>query len=93
MFQLSTTNTFAIVLVVCAAVLQVEAFTIFTSPRTSLALQASNNGRRNFLDAAMSTTAGLVIASIPAMAGAEEATAGDDLAMPSVEETTKADVS
>ena len=95
MVQLAPTNTFAIVLLICAAVLHAEAFSASTTTtRTSFALQASNNGRRGFLDAAMSTTAGLVMASIPAMAGAEEtASATDDLAMPSEEDTTKADVS
>lgn len=87
--MISLTNTLALVLIVCAAVLQADAFTTTSMSRSSVALQA---GRRDFLDAAMSTTAGLVIASFPAMAGAEEAMA-DDLAMPTEEEQKKADVS
>jgi hypothetical protein len=91
-------NTLALtILVVCAAVCRVEAFTTTITATTttsaaitSCALQA---GRRDFLDAAVSATAGLVIASIPAVARAEEEQITDDLAMPSEEEQKKADVS
>jgi hypothetical protein len=84
------------VLVVCATVCRVEAFTTTTTRTTlsattsSCALQA---GRRDFLDAAVSATAGLVIASIPAVARAEEEQIAGDLDMPSVEEQKKTDVS
>ena len=82
--------TLALVLIVCGTLLQADAFTALTKAplRTGNhgALQA---GRRDFLDAAMATTAGLVVASIPTMAGAEEEIA-DDLAMPSEEEQKKA---
>lgn len=89
-------NTLALtILVVCAAVCRVEAFTTTTIRTTSSSATTSScalqAGRRDFLDAAFSATAGLVIASIPAVARAEEEQTSDDLAMPSVEEQKKAD--
>lgn len=87
---MSPSNTLVLVLLICAAVSSVKAFTIPAAPRAPSALQA---GRRDFLDAAMSATAGLVIATIPAVAGAEEEKIVDDLAMPSEEEQKKIDVS
>ena len=91
-------NTLALtILVVCVAVCRVEAFTTTTIRTTSSSATTSScalqAGRRDFLDAAFSATAGLVIASIPAVARAEEEQTSDDLAMPSVEEQKKADVS
>lgn len=89
--MLSASSSSAFVLLVCAAVLHVEAFTTNspTTPRATVVLAA---GRRDFLNAAMSATAGLVVASMPTIALAEEAaSAADDLAMPSEEEQKKID--
>ena len=89
--MMSPINKLSLILLVCAALLSsVEAFTSSPAPKASSALEA---GRRAFLDAAMSASAGLVIASIPSMALAEEEKISDDLAMPSEEEQRKADVS
>uniref|UniRef100_A0A7S4ENB1 Uncharacterized protein n=1 Tax=Pseudo-nitzschia australis TaxID=44445 RepID=A0A7S4ENB1_9STRA len=86
--MLSSSITFALVLIVFAAVLHADAFTstLLTPSLPSSALQA---GRRDFLDAAISTTAGLAVSSLPIIAGAEEG--ADDLAMPSEEEQKKID--
>mmetsp|Transcript_8044 Transcript_8044/g.16705 ORF Transcript_8044/g.16705 Transcript_8044/m.16705 type:complete len:143 (-) Transcript_8044:922-1350(-) len=81
-------NTLTLFLLFCAAVSSVEAF---TSPRAAKTQSVLEAGRRNFLDAAVSASAGLLIASIPAAAGAEEGKISDDLAMPSEEEQRKAD--
>mmetsp|Transcript_1037 Transcript_1037/g.2403 ORF Transcript_1037/g.2403 Transcript_1037/m.2403 type:complete len:143 (+) Transcript_1037:173-601(+) len=75
-------------LLFCAAVSSVEAF---TSPQVAKTQSVLEAGRRDFLDAAMSASAGLLIASIPAAARAEEEKISDDLAMPSEEEQRKAD--
>ncbi|VEU37407.1 unnamed protein product [Pseudo-nitzschia multistriata] len=82
--MLPSTTTFAFVLLVCAAVLQAEAFTTTTRKvGCSSALQAD---RRDFLNAAFSTIA---VTSFPLIAGAEDL--ADDLAMPSEEEQRKAE--
>lgn len=83
-------NALTLFLLFCAAESSVEAF---TSPRVAKTQSVLQAGRRDFLDAAMSASAGLIIASIPAAAGAEEGKISDDLAMPSEEEQRKADVS
>mmetsp|Transcript_24639 Transcript_24639/g.68032 ORF Transcript_24639/g.68032 Transcript_24639/m.68032 type:complete len:146 (-) Transcript_24639:154-591(-) len=88
--MLSSSSTFALALLVCAAALHVEAFTVVSpsTPRTSVVLEA---GRRDFLNAAMSTTAGLVMSSMPLVAMADEAQISDDLSMPTEEEQKKAE--
>lgn len=84
---MSSLNTIALLLLICAAA---NAFTAPGATRApSTVLQA---GRRDFLDAAMSATAGLVVATIPGIARADEEIV-DDLSMPSEEEQKKAEVS
>ena len=85
--MISFHTTLAILVLVCAAVFQAEAFTTTAKTRTqSTALYA---GRRDFFGAAVSTTVGLIMAAD--VARAEDV--ADDLAMPSEEDQKKADVS
>ena len=93
---MSTFTILALLLLVCATLFLGEGFTSPARERTR-SNDALEAGRRDFLDAAMATTAGLVISSVPSIAGAEEeggeSKVVDDLAMPSEEEQKKAEVS
>mmetsp|Transcript_26083 Transcript_26083/g.53645 ORF Transcript_26083/g.53645 Transcript_26083/m.53645 type:complete len:184 (+) Transcript_26083:126-677(+) len=81
--MISFHTTLAILVLVCAAVFQAEAFTTTAKTRTqSTALHA---GRRDFFGAAVSTTVGLIMAAD--VARAEDV--ADDLAMPSEEDQKK----
>mmetsp|Transcript_27507 Transcript_27507/g.64530 ORF Transcript_27507/g.64530 Transcript_27507/m.64530 type:complete len:151 (+) Transcript_27507:197-649(+) len=90
---MSSVNKLALLLIVCATLFQSESFTSTPAKVRTWSHGPLQAGRRHFLDAALSTTAGVFIASIPTAAMAEEEAVKieDDLAMPSEEEQKKAE--